>query len=132
MPRIPTTNANAEAAVALFIKDVAGTNYGVDQLWLGVVKLLLTCEVWVDSGWTPHLGQPVFLEKNNYKILKNGEPNLQLRRVTAQGDYIASALGVSIAKLTKSLGRIIQISRGNDQPLSELVSHLTTLSGGKS
>ena len=81
---------------------------GLDSAWQAVCQLLMTCDVWDRGGWHPFLGELVLMERNNYRHLRNGQPNRYLRDAMLVGDYLASSLGVVRADLADHVGLYFQ------------------------
>jgi hypothetical protein len=109
MPRIGTTDAHAELAVSQFGDILNSTCWGLDNAWLAISQLLMTCKVWRDHQWVnlPVMppGCPVLMESNNYRLTKGGQPNRNVRDATAVRDYMAARLGVSPEAMVDHLGR---------------------------
>lgn len=112
MPRIPTTDPHANLAVQLFDQIMNQNGWGLDRAWLGIAKLLLTCEVWRDGEWRPFSvmppGTPLLMESNNYRVTRAGMPNSYLREANLVRDYIARRLGVPSGNLCNHLGVYFQ------------------------
>ena len=51
MPRHGTTDIHAELAVELYGDLLAERGWGLDQAWLAIAALLMTCEIWRDGEW---------------------------------------------------------------------------------
>lgn len=109
MPRIGTDDRNAELAVVLFNELVATNNWAVDQAWLAIAKLLMTCQVWEDGAWRPFGDFPVLMERNNYRPGRRGDPSRSARDAMAVGDRLVSELGLTgRAALCSQLGIFFQ------------------------
>jgi hypothetical protein len=106
MPRVPTNNRNAEAAVQAFTNDLTNRGWGLSEAWLAISRQLMTCEIWDErrKTWVEHYNQPVLLESNQYKLLANGCPNKALQKSILVGDYIAQKLSVPRGNLCGELG----------------------------
>ena len=106
MPRIPTGNKNAEAAVRAFIVEVTNKEWELGEAWLAIAGLLMTCEIWDNprKTWMIYFDQPVLRESNDYKLLSNGIPNQALKEAALIGDYIAEKLYVPRQDLCSHLG----------------------------
>lgn len=107
MPRHPTTDANAEAAVAAFVADLQIKSVGVNEAWLSICRLLLTCSIWSDGKWKALHGQPVLRESNDYKLTRTGAPNKALREAQLIGDYIAAQMNIPRADLGSNIGQFL-------------------------
>lgn len=92
----------------MFLTEVRRQHLPAQDAWRIIIKLLLTCEVWSDRTWKDLHGQPVFREKNDYELLKNGQPNTALKEATLQGDYIAKELDISRADLCQHIGSYLK------------------------
>lgn len=89
----------------MFNIEQANRGWGLHESWLIIARLLLTCEVWdAQGGWRPHLGHPVFRERNDYKLTKRGVPNKALREAIRIGDYIALQFGIPRLDLCANIG----------------------------
>jgi hypothetical protein len=108
MPRLGTFNTNAETAVTLFNSRMASEGRKLDQAWLTVSELLMTCENWSAGRWLPFFGQPVLRESNDYKKNKAGDPNKALKESMLIGDYIAEKLGVPRGELCSHIGGFLK------------------------
>lgn len=111
MPRIPTNNKNAEAAVQAYNHDLTTNGWGLNEAWLAISRQLMTCEIWDDrqKTWLSFFNQPVLLESNNYKLLANGSPNKALQEATLVGDYIAKEMNVPRQSLCSNLGIFMKL-----------------------
>ena len=107
MPRTPTSDRNAEHAVAQYKIDLELHDRTLPTAWLSICKLLMTCKIWRDGGWNHLLGQPVVRESNDYKEKKDGSPNRALVESTLIGDYVATHLGVERSQLCSKLGAFL-------------------------
>jgi hypothetical protein len=106
MPRVPTNNRNAEAAVQAFINDLTSKGWGLNEAWLAIARQLMTCEIWDElrKTWVQYYNQPVLRERNDYKLLADGSPNQALQESTLVGDYIAQKLNIPRQNLCNELG----------------------------
>jgi len=106
MPRVPTNNRNAEAAVQAFINDLTSKGWGLNEAWLAISRQLMTCEIWDElrKTWVQYYNQPVLRERNDYKLLADGSPNQALQESTLVGDYIAQKLNIPRQNLCNELG----------------------------
>ena len=104
MPRIPSTDAHAEHAVAMYKQLLANRNLDVDRAWEAIAQLLMTTEVWDRGEWHPFHNELVLMERNNYKLTKAGIPNQALKDATMVGDHLAQALGIERATLGDHVG----------------------------
>jgi hypothetical protein len=59
MPRVPTNNRNAEAAVQAFTNDLTNRGWGLSEAWLAISRQLMTCEIWDErrKTWVEHYNQ---------------------------------------------------------------------------
>ena len=108
MPRQETSDKNAEQAVTHFHSRMGSQTRNLDQAWLTISELLMTCEIWAAGQWRPLCGQPVLRESNDYKENKNSGPNKALKEATLIGDYIAEKLGVPRAQLCAHIGDFLK------------------------
>lgn len=106
MPRVPTNNQNAEAAVQALINDLTSNGWGLNEAWLAIARQLMTCEIWDElrKTWVQYYDQPVLRERNDYKLLANGSPNQALQESTLVGDYIAQKMNITRQNLCNELG----------------------------
>jgi hypothetical protein len=106
MPRVPTKNRNAEAAVKAFKNDLTNQGWGLNEAWLAISMQLMTCEIWDElrKTWVQYYNQPVLRERNEYKLLADGSPNQALQESALVGDYIAQKLNISRQDLCDRLG----------------------------
>jgi hypothetical protein len=108
MPRQGTSDTHAEEAVSQFKSRMASQRRNLDQAWLAVAELLMTCEIWAAGQWLPFRGQPVLRESNDYKENKSGGPNKALKEATLIGDYIAEKLGSPRGELCVRIGGFLK------------------------
>jgi len=108
MPRQGTSDTNAEKAVFLFNSRMASERRNLDQAWLTVSELLMTCEIWAAGRWLPLCSQPVLRESNDYKKNQAGDPNKALKESMLIGDYIAEKLGVPRGELCSHMGGFLK------------------------
>jgi hypothetical protein len=107
VPRHPTTDANAESAVAAFVADLQSRSASLSDAWLSICRLLLTCSIWSGRTWAPLHGQPVLRESNDYKLTQAGVPNTALQEATLIGDYIASQMRIPRTDLASHVGQFL-------------------------
>jgi hypothetical protein len=108
MPRQGTSNSNAEKAVGRFNAIMSLQKRPLDQAWLTVSELLMTCETWAAGQWRPFRGQPVLRESNDYKENKTGGPNKALKEAMLIGDYISEKSGVPRNQLCAYIGGFLR------------------------
>jgi hypothetical protein len=108
MPRLGTSDTNAEAAVAQFSSRMASEGRNLDQAWLTISELLMTCEIWGAARWLPFRNQLVLRESNDYKENKSGGPNKALQEATLIGDYISEKLGIPRNQLCAHVGGFLK------------------------
>jgi hypothetical protein len=80
----------------------------LDNAWLTVSELLMTCEIWAAGQWRGLHGQPVLRESNDYKENKQGGSNKALKEAALIGDYLAEKLGVPRNKLCEHIGGFLK------------------------
>jgi hypothetical protein len=99
MPR----SANAQIAVE-FYHDLAKTHgWTAANAWHGIARLLLTTNVW-SHGWQPFHNVVVYRECNDFKLRKDGAPNVVMQRAQALTAYLANQLNVPIAEISSHIG----------------------------
>lgn len=106
MPRVPTSNPNSELAVAMFRQLLDERRWPLQDAWLGIVSLLMTCETWVDGRWVP-VGSPpalVIMERSSYKLTKSGQENATFGQARSVGHELARRLGVDVSELCGAIG----------------------------
>jgi hypothetical protein len=108
MPREGTSNRSAEKAVRCFNSITASQKRPLDQAWVTVSELLMTCEIWAAGRWRSFRGQPVLRESNDYKENKTGGPNKALKEATLIGDYIAEKSGIPRGELCAHIGGFLK------------------------
>jgi hypothetical protein len=100
-----TNDSNANLAVALFDVLIQDHGWGIDDAWLAITQLLVTCEIFDSGTWRPFHGSPVLMERNNYKVSQLGRRNQCLREADTVRDYVAQRLGVSPQSVCQHLGQ---------------------------
>lgn len=125
MPRIRTSNANAELAVDLFDRLLSTQQWGVDKAWLAIAKLLVTCNVWEGKrfGWQPLHGLPVVMERNNYRPMNDGRPNVYMREASQIGSTLAAELGIAVEDLCDEIGLYFNQSQVADLQPNNIRGH---------
>jgi len=91
-------------AVRMYGDLMAESAWGVDQAWLAIASLLMTCEVWEHGAWIQFFEAPVLMERNNYKLGRNAAPNRTLRDSEAVKRHLATALGVADDQVCSRIG----------------------------
>jgi len=82
--------------------------WGLDEAWLAISKLLVTCEIWEGGQWKPFFEAPVLMERNNYKLSKSGVANRYLADAQAIRQFLASALAVPDGEVCGQIGIFFQ------------------------
>jgi len=108
MPRHGTTDIHAELAVELYGDLLAERGWGLDQAWLAIAALLMTCEIWRDGEWRFFHGAPVLQESNNYRLTRRGEPNRALAEALRVRRRLTDELGVGEQALCGEIGRFFR------------------------
>lgn len=108
MPRVGTSDKHAELAVRLFQGLLADNDWELDQSWLAIATLLMTCEIWRDGEWRAFHNAPVLQESNNYKLKRNGEPNKALEEALLVKEWIAAELDVPAEGLCAELSQFLR------------------------
>jgi hypothetical protein len=108
--RYGTNDRHANLAVSLFDQLVSENSWSVDDAWLAVAKLLITCRVFEVGAWRDLYGSPVLMERNNYKISALGRRNQSLKESDLVRDYLATKLVVPREAVCSQLGQFF------DQP----------------
>lgn len=106
--RYGTKDPNANLSVRLFDNLISEYQWSVDDAWLAVVKLLVTCDVFDSKAWRALYGSPVLMERNNYKISLLGKRNQCLREADAVRGYLAEKLGVSSEDVCAHIGEFFR------------------------
>ena len=108
MSRQRTSDTNAEKAVTLFKSRMESENRSLDQAWLTISELLMTCEIWAAGKWLDFHNQLVLRESNDYKQNDFGVPNKALKESTLIGDYIAEKLNIPRPELCSKIGGFLK------------------------
>jgi len=108
MSRERTSDINAEQAVTLFKSRMESEKRTLDQAWLTISELLMTCEIWSGGRWQALHNQPVLRESNDYKQNEFGVPNKALKETTLIGDYIAEKLSIIRPDLCSKIGGFLK------------------------
>lgn len=96
---------NAQLAVDLFELLRKEHDWGVEDGWKGIAKLLLSCDVWDSKeGWQPFHGCVVYRERNDFKV-RNGRENAVLRRARVLTSLLAKELEVPEENLCEAIGQ---------------------------
>jgi hypothetical protein len=106
-----TNDPNANLAVTLFDQLIDSAGYQIDDAWLAVARLLITCEIFDSNGWKPFHGSPVLMERNNYKVSILGRRNQCLREADAVRDYLAEKLNTSPDNVCGTIGAFFRESK---------------------
>ena len=107
MPRRGTTDDHAELAVDLYGELLAEHGWELDQAWLAIAVLLMTCEIWRDE-WRAFHDAPVLQESNNYRLTKSGNPNKALSEALLVKEWIAAELDADPDSLCAVLGQFFR------------------------
>ena len=107
MPRRGTTDDHAELAVDLYGDLLAEHGWELDQAWLAIAVLLMTCEIWRDE-WRAFHDAPVLQESNNYRLTKSGNPNKALSEALLVKEWIAAELDADPDSLCAELGQFLR------------------------
>ena len=108
MPRIGTTDSHAELAVQLYGDLLAERGWQLDEAWLGVALLLMTCEIWRDGEWRSFHDAPVLRESNDYRLTKAGTPNKALSEAMLVKEWIAAELDSDMPEVCSELGQFFR------------------------
>ncbi|MYB41198.1 MAG: hypothetical protein F4X76_03210 [Chloroflexi bacterium] len=108
MPRHGTANARAELAVDLYGDLLDEHGWELDEAWLAIAMLLVTCEIWRDREWRAFYDAPVLQESNNYGLTKSGKPNAALSEAMLVKEWIAAGLNADPDGLCSELGRFFR------------------------
>ena len=108
MPRIGTTDAHAELAVELYGELLGEYDWQLDQAWLAIALLLMTCDIWRDGEWRSFHGAPVLRESNDYRLTKAGSPNKALSEARLVKEWIAAELDADEDRLCSELGQFFR------------------------
>ena len=108
MPRIGTTDAHAELAVDLYRRLLGEHDWELEEAWLGIALLLMTCDIWRDGEWRPFHGAPVLRESNDYRLTKAGSPNKALSEALLVKEWIAAELSADEDHVCSQLGQFFR------------------------
>ena len=108
MPRIGTTDAHAELAVKLYGELLGEYDWQLDQAWLAIALLLMTCDIWRDGEWRSFHDAPVLRESNDYRLTKAGSPNKALSEALLVKEWIAAELDADEDGLCSELGQFFR------------------------
>ncbi len=111
MPRLGTTDANAELAVRMYGELLDEHGWGLDRAWLAISSLLMTCDLWWDGGWHPFHDAPVLRESNVYGLTRTGDPNPALTDAFRVKERLAVGFAVADADVCATLGRFFREPR---------------------
>ncbi len=100
-----TNDRHANLAVTLFDQLVVENSWSVDDAWLAVAKLLITCRVFEVGAWRELHRSPVLMERNNYKISGLGKRNQCLREADLVRDYLAEKLCIPPDAVCAQIGQ---------------------------
>jgi hypothetical protein len=109
VPRIPSTDEHAELAVSLYTDLLRQRDLTLGHAWQAVAQVLMSTQVWDRGEWHELLGELVMMERNNYRLNKDGSPNRALRDAKLIGDHLAQALGVSRETLPAYVGLYFRV-----------------------
>ena len=108
MPRHGTTDAHAELAVDLYNRLLDEHGWELDQAWLAIAVLLMTCDIWRDGEWRAFHDAPVLRESNDYRLTTRGEPNRALVDALLVKEWIAAELDTDLDDLCTQLGQFFR------------------------
>ncbi len=108
MPRLGTTNANAELAVRLYSELLEERGWQLDRAWLAIAALLMTCEIWDDGKWRSFHDAPVLRESNEYRHTKRGAPSKALTDAVRVKERLAAELAIPKRELCPTLGQFFR------------------------
>ena len=108
MPRLGTSDSHAELAVKLYRDLLAENNWKLEQAWLAISVLLITCDIWREGEWRRFHGAPVLRESNDYRIKKGGTPNKALWEAQRVKERLASELAMDQDQVCSVLGTFFQ------------------------
>lgn len=111
MPRLGTTDANAELAVRLYGELLDDHGWGLDRAWLAVSALLMTCDYWWGGDWYPLHDAPVLRESNVYGLTRSGAPNPALSEALRVKERLAVEFAVAGDDVCATLGRFFREPR---------------------
>lgn len=104
MPRRGTSDRHAELAVSLYEELLTVRGWALNQAWLAITMLLVTCDVWRFGEWLALHDAPVLRESNDYRLTKGGSPNKALSEAVKVKERIAEELGVDPEGVCSELG----------------------------
>ena len=108
MVRHGTSDAHAELAVELYQQLLTEHGWGLDQSWLAITMLLMTCNIWRDGEWRSLHSAPVLRESNDYRLTKGGAPNKALREALQVKERIATELAIDSDGLCSEIGKFFR------------------------
>lgn len=94
---------NAALAVSLYKALRDEEQWTATDVWKGIARLLLTCEIW-GVGWQPFHNVVVFRERNDFKMSRTGSPNATMRAADRLSNYLAAQLNVPRAEICSVIG----------------------------
>src|ERR1700686_3960206 len=97
------SDPNAALAVSLYQSLRQQENWAADDVWKGIARLLLTCEIW-GVGWQSFHDVIVFRERNDFKISPTSGPNATMRAADQLTHYLAAELNVPRTEVCNSIG----------------------------
>lgn len=110
MPRVGTSDRNAELAVEIFSDIMSDRGWGLEKAWLATTMVLMTCEVWESGTWRPLFALPVLMERNNYKENVAG-PNRYMRDAALIKGVLASELSIPVSEVCGMIGQYFRHER---------------------
>lgn len=111
MPRLGTSDANAELAVRLYGERLDERGWGLNRSWLAIAELLMTCEVWSGGDWYPLYDAPVLRESNVYGLTRTGDANPALTDALRVKEWLAVEFAVPDDDVCAALGRFFREPR---------------------
>lgn len=104
---------NAQIAADMYNELRSSHLWGVDEAWMGIAHLLLTCQVQDRTGWVPlvakgdtkPLGVVVYRESNDFKVTRGGLPNATVRKAERLSTYLAGKLGLPRHEVCSRIGQ---------------------------
>src|SRR5438093_10272730 len=98
---------NAQIAVELYRQLCDQYHWTAAEAWKGIALLLLTCDVQPSkrAGWRSFFDVVVYRDSNDFKKLKDGNPNKTVVRGEALSTYLADELGVTRELLCAEIGK---------------------------
>lgn len=104
MPRRGSSDRNAELAVSLYQELLTVRGWTLNQAWLAITTLLVTCDIWQQREWRAFHDAPVVRESNDYGLTKAGAPNKALSEAVKVKERIAEELKVDPDGVCSELG----------------------------